>query len=380
MRLAIIGPTHPFRGGIAHHTTLLVRHLREAGDDVLFISFTRQYPRWLYGRDDKDPSQHPLTAETEYLLDTLNPLSWWRTVRRVAEWQPEMVLLPWWVPFFAPVWAYLGWGIKRLRPAPKLIFLCHNVLPHEPSWLDVPAVRLALGRGDGFVVHAQEQAVALRHIWPSARVLVTPLPTYADVGQTAVPLPIPPPEGCPVLLFCGFVRPYKGLDVLLEALPQVLAQQTVHLMVVGEFWQGTAEYEAQIGRLGIAPHVTLINQYVADEVLAAYVRRANVVVLPYRSATQSAVVQMAFGLGTPVITTNVGGLAEAVEDGVTGLVVGAEDVGELAGAVNRYVGEGLEVGLRQHIHHHETPRSWETFTRRLADFIAALAHQIEYAK
>ena len=369
MRIVVIGPTYPFRGGIAHHTTLLVRHLRQAGHEVCFLSFTRQYPRWLYGRDDKDPSQNPLTTEVEYLLDTLNPFSWERTVRRVAEWRPDVVLLPWWVPFFAPVWGYLGWRMKRLRPAPKLVFLCHNVLPHEPSWLDGPAVRLALGRGDGFIVHAEEQARALRQIWPSTRVLVTPLPTYADVGQTAVPLPIPPPEGCPVLLFCGFVRPYKGLDVLLEALPLVLAEHRVHLMVVGEFWQGTAEYEAQIGRLGIASQVTLINEYVADEVLAGYVRRANVVVLPYRSATQSAVVQMAFGVGTPVITTDVGGLAEAVVDGVTGLVVGAEDVVALAEAIKRYVGEGLEAGLRENIRIHEQARSWEMLVARWREFV-----------
>ena len=358
MRLVLIGPTYPFRGGIAHHTTLLAQELRHAGDEVLFISFTRQYPLWLYGRDDKDPSQHPLTAETEYLLDSINPLSWWRTLRRLAEWQPEMVVLPWWVPFWAPVWGYLGWGVKRLRPAPRLVFIGHNILPHEPSWLDVPAVRFALGRGDGFVVHSAEQAAILHRLWPQARVVVTPLPTYAALADSAAPLPIPLPEDCPILLFCGMVRPYKGLDVLLEALPLVLAQQKVHLAVVGDFWGGTADYEAQIGRLGIAAQVTLHNAYVPNEVLATYVQRANVVVLPYRSATQSAVVQTAFGLGTPVITTAVGGLAEAVQDGVTGLVVPAENVAGLAAAVNRYLAEGLEAPFRQHIRAHQAQFSW----------------------
>lgn len=366
MRIVLIGPTYPFRGGIAHHTTLLARHLREAGDEVLFLSFTRQYPRWLYGRDDKDPSQHPLTAAAEYVLDSMNPLSWWRTVRRTAAWHPDLVILPWWVPFWAPVWASLSWGIKRLRPAPRLVFIGHNILPHEPSWLDVPAVRLALGRGDEFVVHAQEQAAILRRIWPQAQVVVTPLPTYASLAEkTAVVLPATLPTDRPLMLFCGLVRPYKGLDVLLEALPLILAERPVHLAVVGEFWGGTAAYEAQIAQLGLGPHVTLVNEYVANEVLAAYVGQANVVVLPYRSATQSAVVQMAFGLGTPVITTNVGGLAEAVQEGVTGLVVPAEDVAALGAAVNRYFGQGLEPLLRKAIAESSPQFGWKTLVDAL---------------
>ncbi|MCI0726025.1 MAG: glycosyltransferase, partial [Chloroflexi bacterium] len=165
-RFGLIGPTYPFRGGIAHYTTLLARSLREQ-HETLFISFTRQYPGWLFpGRSDRDPSQQPLQTEVERLLDPLNPLSWRRTLGRLRVWRPEVVVLPWWVPFWAPAWAVLGRGVKRLPGRPKLLFICHNVLPHERGLPDRLALRLALAPGDGYVVHAQADAERLRRQFP----------------------------------------------------------------------------------------------------------------------------------------------------------------------------------------------------------------------
>lgn len=373
-RFCLIGPTYPYRGGIAHYTTLLAQHLRQE-HEVLLISFSRQYPRWLFpGRDDRDPSQNPLTTPAEYLLDSLNPWSWRQTLQRIQTWQADVVVIPWWVPFWAPVWAYLGWGIKRLPGPPRLLFICHNVLPHEESRLDKLALRLALSSGDGFIVHSQADGQRLRGIWPEARVQVTPLPTYEGLGQSAAASPtLSLPTDRPILLFFGFVRPYKGLDVLLEALPLVLAQRPVHLVIVGEFWQGAERYEEQIERLGLRPHITLMDRYVPDEELIAYVQRANVAILPYRSATQSAVVQVALGHGCPVITTNVGGLAEAVEDGVTGLVVPPENPTALAAAINHYLTQNQEslfrANLQQNIQQTNNRFSWshlETTLRQLA--------------
>ena len=235
-RICIIGPTYPYRGGIAHYTTLLAHHLQQR-DETLFLSFRRQYPQWLFpGRSDRDPSQRPLQTKTEYLLDPLNPLSWWQTSGRISHWQPEIVIIPWWVPFWAPIWAILGRHVKRLQPPAQLLFICHNVLPHESSPLDKTALRLALTPGDGFIVHAQTDAAHLQQLLPQATIRVSPHPTYESLtAGESVPLPISLPEDRPLLLFCGFVRPYKGLDILLAALPTILAQQPVHLLVAGEF-------------------------------------------------------------------------------------------------------------------------------------------------
>lgn len=224
---------------------------------------------------------------------------------------------------------------------------------------------MVLGQGDGFIVHSQADEAILHTYLPQARITVSPLPTYEELGNgTVAELPVALPEDRPLLLFCGLVRPYKGLDVLLEAL--TLVEQPVHLLVAGEFWQGgRASYEAQIRQLGLTDCVTIIDEYLPDELLAACIDRANVVVLPYRSATQSAVVQTAFGRGKPVITTNVGGLAEVVENGRTGLVVPPENPPALAKAIEHYFSHGLEDVFSKNVGEGNGRFSWDTLSKKL---------------
>lgn len=371
MRFAVIGPTYPYRGGIAHHTTLLVRALRDAGHETLFISFVRQYPAFLFpGKNDRDPSAQPLMEDAEYLLDSMNPLTWRRVVRRVAAWQPDAVVLPWWVPFWAPHWAVIGRAVKGLAFRPKLLFICHNVLPHEPGRLDRAAARVALGPGDGFVLHSQADAQRLERLLPGKPARVTPHPTYAPLAPAgAVGIDLPADQYN--LLLCGLVRRYKGLDLLLDALPDVVAAlPQTHLTVVGEFWDGVKAYAAQIERLGLTHHVTLRDEYVPNETLAGYLRSADVVVLPYRSATQSGIIQAAFGQGTPVITTDVGGLAEAVEHERTGLVVAANDSEALSNAIITFAAPQLRDTFAANIEALDA-FSWST----LIDILEALVDQ-----
>ncbi len=341
---------------------------------MLLLSFSRQYPGWLFpGKSDKDPSKRPLRAEAEYILDPINPLTWRRAWKRIGEWRPDTVIIPWWHPYFAPVWSVLSRRIKRLSPAPRLIFICHNVLPHEQgrfSKFILPAViKVTLGRGDRFIVHSQADGDILRALLPQARYTVTPLPTYAALGDgdtTAVELPVSLPDDRPLLLFAGFVRPYKGLDILLDALPLVLAEMPVHLLVAGEFWQGgEAQYRRQIRELGIEEHVSIINEYLPDELLAACIDRADVVVLPYRSATQSAIIQAAFGRNTPVITTDVGGLAEVVEDGRTGLVVPPEDPNALTKMLHQYFTYEIQATLTANIACDKAQFSWQKLIKQI---------------
>jgi glycosyltransferase involved in cell wall biosynthesis len=373
-RYALIGPTYPYRGGIAHYTTLLAEALREQ-HEVLLISFSQQYPRWLFpGKSDRDPSERPLRTDAEYLLNPLNPLSWRRTLRRLKEWQPDVVVMPWWVPFWAPAWSALGRGIRRLPGRPKLIFICHNVMPHERGKLGflLPWVtRQTLTPGDGFILHASSDEQILRQILPRARCRVTPIPTYGALGGQTNALPVALPTDRPLLLFAGFVRPYKGLDVLLEAM--ALVKRPLHLLVAGEFWQGTVTYKEQIALLGLGESVTLLDEYLPDETLAACMNRADVVVLPYRSATQSAVVQVAFGYGRPVITTNVGGLAEVVTHEKTGLVVPPEDPVALAAAIERFFAEEMEGEMAENIRGENGRFGWEKLVAQIESLTEAVS-------
>ena len=337
---------------------------------MLLLSFSRQYLSWLFpGKSDKDPSERPLQTEALYELDPLNPLTWRRTLQQIRSWQPDVVIIPWWHPYFAPVWAGLGWGIQRLKPRPQLLFICHNVVPHEQgrlSHLLLPRVlKTVLGRGNGFIVHSQADKAILQSHLPKAQVIVSPHPTYAAFGkQPRQKLPISLPNDRPLLLFCGLVRPYKGLDVLLEAV--ALLKRPFHLLVAGEFWQGgLVAYQTQIIRLQLENHVTLLNEYLPDEMLTACIDRANVVILPYRNATQSGIVQIAFGRGKPVITTNVGGLGEVVEDGRTGLVVPPENAPALAEAIDCYFDHNLEEVFSERILAGNGRFSWEHLIQEL---------------
>ncbi|HET6444738.1 MAG TPA: glycosyltransferase [candidate division Zixibacteria bacterium] len=367
-RYCIIGPTHPFRGGISHYMTLLAQHLA-VDRDLLFISFTRQYPGWLFpGNSDRDPSHEPLTFDAEYLLDPINPLSWRRTLKRVSNFQADVVVIPWWVPYWAPAWSILGRRIQKLPDSPVLLFICHNVFPHERGRLDRVAAKAALSPGDGYIVHAASDAQKLYDLFPDARVKVTPHPSYAGlVNVERSPLPVQLPSDRPLLLFCGFVRPYKGLDILLNALPMVLERKQVHLLIAGEFWQRSDVYQGQIRELNLSDNVTVIDQYIPNEMLATCLDRAAVVVLPYRSATQSGIVQIAFGLNTPVITTDVGGLSESVDDGITGLVVPPEDSESLAQAIIRFFEHNLGPEMVENIKADSDRFGWQPLIDKLED-------------
>ncbi|MEI8306344.1 MAG: glycosyltransferase [Chloroflexales bacterium] len=350
MRISVVGPTYPFRGGIAHYTTLMVRQLRAAGYAAPLYSFTRQYPRWLVGgRSDRDPSSSPLRVDCEYILDPINPFTWWRLYRRVRADHPDVLILQWWVPYWTPCLTAVSSMIKRNTQV-KIMFICHNVVPHEGGGvIDRRLALTVLRLGDALLVHSEQDRLRLLAMLPHARVVKAHHPTYAELAHQSSTNPshlrrdLGIPADTHVLLFFGFVRPYKGLEYLIQAMRLIRERVNAHLLVVGEFWTAPEFYQRYADEFGVSEAMTIINRYVPNEDLRPYFDIADVVVLPYVAATQSGVVQLAFGFGKPVITTRVGGLYEVVEDGVNGLIVPPQDEGALADAVIRYFSEGLAV-------------------------------------
>ena len=366
MRISLIGPTYPFRGGIAHYNTLLERGLRQRYGTVQFISFRRQYPAWLFpGETDRDSSQEPIRPEqVEYLLDPLMPPTWMRVARQIERYEPDLIILQWWVPFWAAPFRTIT-ALARQRTEAKVIFICHNVLPHESSRLDHLWIRLGMGKGQGFITHSPNQKEQLLTVFPQTPICCTPHPTYAtfDTGrwqrETARrELGFEAEDN--LLLFFGFVRPYKGLRYLLEAMLMVLERIPVHLLVVGEFWKDKSEVEAQIARLGLADRVTLVDRYVPNEEVALFFRAADLVVLPYESATGSGVLQIALGLECPAVVTDVGGLREIVAHDETGLIVPPKNSEALAQAIVRYFGDELGPAFIENIHRDQMRFSWDT--------------------
>ncbi|KAB8142122.1 glycosyltransferase [Chloroflexia bacterium SDU3-3] len=377
MRICVVGPTYPYRGGIAHYTTLLVRHLREAGHWTRLYSFTRQYPRILFpGRTDKDPSLAPLQIECEYLLDPMNPITWWRLCNRIRADAPDVIILQWWVPYWTPCLTAISRWLKR-HTKTHIVYICHNVVPHDGGGiLDRRLATAVLRQGDTFIVHSESDRYQLQALLPDAHVVKMYHPTYAELATSAgstTPAELRKHYGIdpelPILLFFGFVRPYKGLEYLIQAMPLVLKQRHVHLVVVGEFWTDPDFYVRYAREFGIEGAITFINSYIPNEEIRPYFDLCDVVVLPYVSATQSGVVQLAFGFGKPVITTRVGGLHEVVEHGVNGLIVPPQDEVQLAQAIEDFFQDGCGVRLTEFVQHQQGDRfSWA----KLVEVIAGL--------
>lgn len=358
MKISIIGPTYPYRGGIAHYTTLLVHHLHQAGHRVKLYSYRRMYPKFLFpGKTDKDPSVNPLRVPCEYIVDPINPLTWWSVFRRIRRDAPDLAILQWWVPYWTPSLAVISHLIKRHTRA-KLVYICHNVTPHEESGtIDHRLAWVVLKRGDAFIVHSEQDRRKLTALLPHALVWRTNLPIFnvfqhagaqpANIQRLRTELGL---NGKRVLLFFGFVRPYKGLEYAIQALPLVQRHYPdTHLLVVGEFWGGKHQYLGYARNAGVLESLTIVDEYVPNEHVADYFALADVVVLPYVSATQSGVIQVAFNFGVPVITTRVGGLHEVVRDGHNGLVVPPQDEEALAAAIVRYFREDQRPMLSSNI-------------------------------
>lgn len=378
-RIAILGPTHPFRGGIAHYTTLLARHLRES-HDVALVSFERQYPSWLFpGETDRDPSTRAVTEDAVHVLSPLRPWTWWRTARAVVEHRPELVLVQWWVPFWAPSLAVVARLVRRWSAA-RVVFVCHNVTPHDAGgpW-DAALTRLALSGGDAYVVHSASDERALRALLPEqaaapGAVVRGILPVHAITDATdpaAARSSLGIAADRRLVLFFGFVRPYKGLDVLVDAMPRVSARvPEVHALVAGEFWRSPGDYLRRARRLGVADRITIREGYVPNEDVGRLFSAAELVVMPYREATQSGVVTLATAFGLPIVGTDVGGLPEVILHERTGLIVPPNDPEALADAIVRCLtDEALYETLRGGVRASAERFSWD----RLTDLVATMA-------
>jgi len=352
MRSVLIGPVYPYRGGIAHYTTMLYRVLREQGHDVLLVSFKRQYPQWLFpGRSDRDPSKVPLEVEgAEYWIDSLNPFTWLTTFWCIRRYRPDAMILQWWTPFWTPVWFVLV-TLNYLFLGSPVIYICHNVFPHEVHWYDHWLTWLVLRWGARFIVQSREEEARLLSLLPGAQATTVPLPVFdmfsrERISKEAARRQLGLLSEVPILLFFGVVRTYKGLEDLLAVLPEVQERlEKVILLVAGEFWEDKRPYLRMIEQLGIGDSVILEDRYISNEEIALYFSAADVLVAPYRQVTGSGVVQMAIGHQCPVITTAVGGLPDLIHDEENGLLVPPADSAALARAIIHYFADGLAASM-----------------------------------
>jgi glycosyltransferase involved in cell wall biosynthesis len=320
MRLIVLGPGHPFRGGIARTTTELVRALEARGHATTFLTPLRQYPMWLYpGASDRDPDACPDLGCAHACFEPMNPLSW-PACRRIAM---AACADAWIVPYWSWVWAGLWLFLLRGNRRPPVLAVVHNPAEHEDRCFKRVVARLVLGRCQALFAHADSLArrVGRQHPgvplgWhPLAVSSQPPLPHRLEARQT-----LGLDESTRVALFLGLIRPYKGVDLLIEAAASLPRSWT--FIIAGEPWLGLGEdLRRQVTAHGLDHRVRLELRWIPELELARLLAAADVVVLPYRSGSQSAVAPLALGSGLPVLSTRVGGLHEVIEHGVNGWLV-----------------------------------------------------------
>jgi D-inositol-3-phosphate glycosyltransferase len=311
-------------------------------------------------------------AATDIVIDSINPIKWMKAGAIAARFQPDLILFKYWMPFFAPAYGVIARVAKRLAKRqglrqPCIVFIADNVVPHEARPGDLQLTRYAFRAVDYFIVHSDAVERELMRVHPSAKFIKLPHGVFEIFGE---PVPMPDarwmlnlPPDVPVILFFGYIRKYKGLDILLRAVPKLLEHlPELRVIVAGEFYSNEAEYLSLIATLGIPErNLLLATDYIPNDEVAKYFSAANVVVLPYRSATQSGIVPIAYQFDRPVIVTDVGGLRESVADGVSGLIAPEATPEAIVEQVLRFFNEQLEAKLTIGVQNEKKKYSWDTF-------------------
>lgn len=364
-KIVMIGPVYPYKGGIAHYTGLMCRALRKKYD-VKMVSFKVQYPKILYKREQKDYDNPQFEVpDTKYWIHTANPFNIISVAKRIKGDNPDLVIFPWWHPYFAPCFWIMQ---KVLGNKVKIMFLCHNVFPHERFPMDKFLTKMTLKRADYYIVQSKMDKEDLNQVKENPNVILTPHPTYnafriQNISREYARGLLHITENERVMLFFGFVREYKGLKHLINAMPKIVkAVDNVRLFIVGDFGNDKDIYMELIKENQISDYLEIVEGYIPDKEVEKYFASCDLVVLPYESATQSGIVQIAYGFYKPVIVTNVGGLPDVVTDGKTGYIVEKKNSDQIADAVIRYFNGNKENEFSQHVKEEEWKYSWDRMT------------------
>jgi glycosyltransferase involved in cell wall biosynthesis len=369
MKILIVGTAYPLRGGIAHYNALLASALAQR-HTVDVITFSRQYPSLLFpGKTQQETGDIPDARPAPTLVDSINPFNWIAVGRRIRRQRYDLLIFKFWIPFFGPCFGTIA-KIAKKGTRTKVLFVCDNVIPHEHRPGDRAFTRYAFRQVDYFIVQSGAVEDDLKRFWPHAVYRKVPHPVYNIFGapirkeEARVRLQL---TASHVVLFFGYIRAYKGLAVLLEAIAKLGDAQDIRLVIAGEFYDDETKYRTMIDDLGLGSRILLHSEYLPNSDVPLYFSAADVVVLPYLSATQSGIAQIAYHYDTPVIATDVGGLAEVVCDGVTGYIVPAGDAEALAAAIRRFFEEERGGEFEANVRVEKKRYSWEALVTAIEE-------------
>ena len=336
-KIIIIGPAYPYRGGNALFVTSMYEILKEYFN-VKIYNYKLLYPSLFFpGTTQFDKSEKQVfKVPSDRIISSISPLNWFNVARRIINEKADFVIFDWWHPFFGPCHGIISILIKNKYKG-KILFITENVVSHETNLVDKTLTKFGLKYASMFLTLSKNVELELGNFFKNKKIYRTELPVYDcyKSEDSKKLLSLKKELGIDakdkIILFFGYVRKYKGLDILIEAFPKILeVHQDTFLLIVGEFYDSQHTYLEQIKKYNIGHKVKVINKFVPNEEVSKYYSISDVVVLPYKSATQSGILNIAYGFKKPVIATNVGGLAEFIVQGKTGLIVKPNSADALA--------------------------------------------------
>ena len=325
MKITLLGTAYPYRGGLAVYNERLARELIAEGHEVKIVTFTLQYPAFLFpGKTQYSTEAAPQDLAITREVNSINPFNWLAVGRRIRRDAPDLLVIKYWLPYMAPCLGSIA-RIARKNKKTRVVTILDNLIPHEKRPGDMIFSRYFCGSVDRFVAMSHAVMADIDQFDTRKSRVFHPHPLYDNFGES-----LPREEACrrlgldpakKVLLFFGLIRDYKGLDLLLDAYAALPDRSAVQLVVAGEFYSNGEKYHAQAQALGIDDEVVWKTDFVPDSEVRLYFCAADLIVQPYKSATQSGVTQIAYHFNRPMLVTRVGGLAEIVPDGRAGYVV-----------------------------------------------------------
>jgi glycosyltransferase involved in cell wall biosynthesis len=373
LKIAILSCFYPYRGGISQFNACLYGELSKE-HDVKAFNFKRQYPEFLFPGKTQyvTPDDEAVPVESESLLDTANPFSYRKTYRAIRDWEPDLLIVRYWMSYFAPS---LGYITRKMKKHCKVISILDNVIPHETHFFDAPLTKYFLKGSTGCITLCEAVSHDLLDLKPDATFKVQQHPLYSHFGEKlsreAAESKLGLKSGKKNILFFGLIRTYKGLDILLEAFGKL--PEDYQLIIAGEPYGSFDKYQEIIDRLPNKDNIYTSLKYIKDSEVKDYFSAADIAVLPYRSATQSGISSVSYHFEVPMIVTDVGGLKETIGDRGTGIVAKDGRPETIADEIQKYFSDpSLETEFIKNIQLEKDRLSWKSFAAGLVEFAKEL--------
>ena len=374
MKIVIIGPASPYRGGIATYNERLATELLNEGHEAELETFTMQYPNFLFpGKSQITGDESPKHLKITRSINSINPLNWFSVGNRIKNEKPDLVIIRFWLPFMGPSFGTILRRIKKNQHT-KVVCLVDNMIPHESRIGDKIFTKYFIQPVDAFVAMTKSVIKDIETFDSIKPKILSPHPLFDNFGEkldrTEALKKLQLPKEYRYLLFFGFIRKYKGLDILIDAFADPrLRKMNIKLIIAGEYYDDETFYTYKIKQHSLQNDIIQINEFIANDDVKYYFNAADVIVQPYKTATQSGVTQIAYHFDKPMIVTDVGGLAEMCPHGKVGYVV-APEVNEIADAIYAFFNNAEQEKYTADIKEEKKKYAWSVLTKNMTKLIA----------